>query len=151
MGKDRLFTGQVIGTKEWVEGYYYECIRNMKAESFIKTLTDTFHVVPESVGQFTGLTDINNVRVFEGSILEFQDKWEWYRAEWWAKVRSCSNPEERAEVQRKYYALPTEKRVVEYDIETGYNFSVSDLKSGYFVVIGNITDNPELIQTKTAW
>ena len=36
-------------------------------------------IIPETVGQWTGLTDKNGVNVFSGDNLRFSNKYEWYK------------------------------------------------------------------------
>lgn len=104
-------------------------------------------VEPElEIMQFTGLLDKNGKEVYEGDILEFSDKWEWYRGDYGIKTL-FADEEERKELKAKYDAEPMYRRVVEFDPFEGYQFSKSDLKN-YFVVVGNIYENPELLNEK---
>jgi uncharacterized phage protein (TIGR01671 family) len=82
-------------------------------------------VLPETVGQFTGLTDKNGKKIFEGDV-----------------VRT-----DKFNTSSKYY-------VIKYDLLFGafigeennaMYFTIFDGDSDQFEVIGNIHDNPELI------
>jgi uncharacterized phage protein (TIGR01671 family) len=94
--------------------------------------------------QFTGLYDKNGKEIYEGDIIEFTDKWEWYRREWASKFW-FADTEQTEKLLKEYHALPTEKMAVSFDMSEGVNFSVNDLEQGRWEVIGNIHENPELL------
>lgn len=70
MKREILFTGKRIDNGEWVEGYFYEecgatyIIEDRQKETMLNRNTP-YKVLPETVGQFTGLTDKNGVKIFE--------------------------------------------------------------------------------------
>lgn len=93
--------------------------------------------------QYTGLKDKNGKEIYEGDILEFTDKWEWYRSSYGIKMNFAGQSELK-ELQEKYAAEPMHRREVKFDPLEGYGLSKGDLED-YFEIIGNIYENPELL------
>ena len=136
--RDYLFRGKRKDNGEWVEGYlviaderYFiakcpECITSLYYPDDIYSFTGFVEVIPETVGQYTGLTDKNGKGIFEGDIVK-TDK----------------------------FSEPNKQYIIKYDLLFGafighdrYNFYfvTFDGDSDEFEVIGNIHDNPELMK-----
>lgn len=128
--RDILFRGKRKDNGKWAYGYLY--IRNdgQYEISFYSKYFDserfTYDVIPETVGQYIGLTDKNGKKIFEGDIL-----------------RRAYHPYE--DVAIEWFDGSFRFREVNKPKDYGYSCvccvqnAVSNLK-----IIGNIYDHPEL-------
>ena len=141
--REILFRGKRLQGGDWVEGYFFKSDINKRArESGKATLIftpdcDTFITVPEchnsfmvvsdTVGQYTGLTDKNGKRIFEGDI---------------AKVLQGKD-KDIAYVGFENGAFMLYPKTGNIYERTLWEYWYNDW---YVEVIGNITDNPELLE-----
>ena len=141
--REILFRGKRLQGGDWVEGYFFKSDINKRArESGKATLIftpdcDTFITVPEchnsfmvasdTVGQYTGMKDKNGKRIFEGDVakvLQGKDKdiaYVGFENGAFMLYPKTGNIYERTLWEYWYN---------DWDVE----------------VIGNITDNPELLE-----
>ena len=135
--REILFRGKRTDNGEWVKGYYCNLGGNhpriLKENIFIGKIGRVLEfknidVILETIGQYTGLTDKNGVRIFEGDILcGFLDE---------------DYPEHKTIVTVEWYEYMWVTRQGNYHPDS---FEESD--TDWFEVIGNIYDNPELLET----
>ena len=68
--REYIFCGKRVDTEEWIEGYLgYNKVRK---QYYIMDDVDSFPIPvhKESVGQYTGMKDVADKRIFEGDIME---------------------------------------------------------------------------------
>ena len=78
MTREILFRGKRTDNGEWVEGFY-SCVLDThyiitgRFDSLTNGIinSEAYKVDPSTVGQFTGLTDRNGVKIFEGDIVRY--------------------------------------------------------------------------------
>lgn len=74
MTREILFRGKRVNNGEWVEGSYWYSRRSNTYQHFVFDDEGVWvGVDPNTVGRFTGLTDRNGVKIFEGDIVRYGD------------------------------------------------------------------------------
>lgn len=73
--REILFRGKRKDNGEWVYGdlVHWWGRHNTKPDIQIYNNVQRFNVIPESVSEFTGLTDKNGKKIFEGDIVDIKD------------------------------------------------------------------------------
>ncbi len=143
-----VFRGKRVDNGEWVYGvpikkygktyiidvgqsFLYSTYHKKSVNDF---LTRVYEVVPKTVGQYTGLTDKNGKKIFEGDILKIYPDCDYLEDFEISKVYSYNG------------VLCVDYHTSEYDA-TAIGFAY-DIDETEFEVIGNIHDNPELLEVK---
>lgn len=128
--RDILFRGTRKDNAEWVYGYYefyngghYINIQTDRVNSGGYPIREFIKVIPETVGQYTGLTDKNGKRIFEGDIVKGEN---------WLHKDHCIH---RVVFNEGGFYF------IDKDGDPWHHDHIND-----FEIIGNIHDNPELLE-----
>lgn len=144
--REILFRGKRTDDGKWVYGHYIKATHHWHSygvhEDWIATDTvqnggwcnvrGKYAVLPETVGQYTGLTDKNGKKIFEGDIVEGH-----CHSQWSHRLQRCVVEYDRDGFLARHY-------VVQGGVERFFSYKV--LFSKDVVLIGNIHDNPELMK-----
>lgn len=156
MMREILFRGKRKDNGEWIYGNYCgaEYLQSEGIEHLIIEIPKTGcskQIILETVGQFTGLTDTNGKKIFEGDIVRYTDEESYY-------------PEEQCEFIGKIvfeigaFGIATNDNIpIDLNCWCGndnfvslwelyWNLSVEGEMLDMIEVIGNIHDNPELLK-----
>lgn len=144
MSREIKFRGIRSDNKEWVYGYYQFTIYSEAYKRDLNLNQDNAHhiypahidsspkeVIPDTVGQFTGLKDKNGLDIYEGDILDSSEK-----------VPMIF------EVYYEDGGFKYGKRDRSVDIGFSGHRWLQNILSR-FHVIGNIHQNPELLNNKS--
>lgn len=118
-------------TGEWVEGsLFVPDLPTTPTQICMGTniVRISYDVMPETVGQFTGLTDKNGTKIFEGDILKLGGD-------------NLPHWHEEGDVVEVYYVGGAFEPLGDYDSDCG-----TAVVARFCEVIGNIHDNPELLK-----
>lgn len=149
--REILFRGKRKNNNEWIEGFVFDddmvenpkiFIGSLVIEPYKGTADDEWDITgvafdevnPETVGQFTGLLDKNGKKIYEGDIVKCNHGITWLID---FELNAFVVKDYSMEI---YFALFEQW---EYDWKNKKHIPPSPNK---FEVIGNIFDNPELLE-----
>lgn len=125
--REILFRGKRIDNDEWTEGYLFkQWNRTFLLWGMTGDIPNMIEVIPETVGQYTGLTDKNGKKVFEGDVVEY--------------AGSCG---EIVFAECRGSFLSREK-----DMYCEWLSTLPRYGTGIMEIIGNIYDNKDLLEDK---
>lgn len=133
--REILFRGKQVDNGEWIKGFLTKSRNIEEKPALLKPCIDyeekgvmmSSIVDPSTVGQFTGLADKNGNKIFEGDILIFYNGEEFsnYEVIWFGNA---------------YKVLMEGEMEIQDDLDLFF--------CEHSEVIGNIHDNPELLEEK---
>lgn len=142
--REILFRGKRIDNGAWVEGgvisvdldtyserekeKYTHCIIKPKTEFYRGDLAEFNFVIPETIGEFTGMTDINGKKIFEGDIVHVKS----------FNMRGSLYTDSNFSVTAKFGAW--------WLLRENKHVQALAVWKCFCEVIGNVHDNPELLQ-----
>lgn len=138
--REILFRGKRADTGEWIEGYYVVLFRwtGDKNPTPAIQVADCYsfrEIIPETVGQYTGLKDKNGKKIFEGDIIAYRKGClavSFDFASFGFLFEGCNGEEGYSHV------IPFN------DYENGIYIDRKTYQIDYEIV-GNVFDNPELL------
>ena len=150
-----LFRGKRVDNGEWVEGslitdvFYRVGEGNKNSIPYILSVSGIdydswedldddyglYEVDPDTVGQYTGLTDKNGKKIFEGDIIKIFPDCDYLDDYDISKVYSYNG------------IFCVDYHVDDFD-STALGFLESYIPDCAFEIIGNIHDNPELLEVR---
>lgn len=136
--REILFRGKRLDLGCWIFGYF---MLDPSGRTFIGKYSplgkfwDWVEVDPDTVGQYTGLTDIMGAKIFEGDIVKFRHGGEF-------KAGGIYHRNYAVEFVNTYvtYGLRLRNKSIFFPLKQSTTY-MHDV-----IVIGNIHDNPDLLR-----
>lgn len=143
--RDILFRGKRVDNGEWIDGCLIWTLERDRYFIREQDFGVEVEVIPETVGQFTGLTDKNGKKIFDGDLIkvnEIHEHWNqdifqlrFFKGMWtlWADG-----------IDSRYVSFGFFfHRAVQ---NNKFHSDCMCVNGSLFEIIGNIHDNPELIK-----
>lgn len=126
MNREIIFRGKRIYSGKWAEGYLFKTWnRTYLLWGMTGDVPNMVEVKPQTVGQYTGLTDKNGKKIFEGDIVKF------------------SHPAfNKSRIGVISYEMNEAGFVLRYKGDYCWIAYIDE----FYEVIGNVYDNPELLE-----
>lgn len=135
--REILFRGKRVDNGKWITGYYsyYEtCHDHFIITDMSYDMPDMEQVIPETVGEYTGFTDKNGKKIFEGDIVRFD------------YVNDDGN--DAHEDFLIFFEHGAFRAQYLGNIKCAPNTLYDEIGTDECYVIGNKWDNPELLEMK---
>lgn len=123
MNREILFRGKRQDYGVWVEGYYMHNFWNDGGDTIHFPDGGCCEIISETLGQYTGLTDKNGRKIFEGDIVGDAEEGRLYKMIW-------------SQENMRYYI--EDENGEQWDFDSNYSISLE--------VVSNVFDNPELLR-----
>ena len=156
--REILFRGKKVNKDKWIYGVPLKGTPDDETETII--IESVFcceeyfcrgcnfdPVIPETVEQFTGLTDKNGKKIFEGDIVKYTRKNMYapetsFHKQDLVSIHIIEWDNKDCMFEQKHYSLES-KRIIG---SGGLPFEDDRANENIIEVIGNIHDNPELLE-----
>lgn len=134
MNREILFKAKRKDNGKWVEGYYQKRFDLDGSEQHLifwsksYTVWEYAEINPDTICQYTGLTDKNGKRIWENDIVEERH---------------------RGVITMRYHVLWDFKETSwMFETKSSARYGIYAINQRKFEVVGNIFDNPDLLEVK---
>ena len=143
--REILFRGKRVDNGEWIFGFYFNVPEHYKSDLSGKSIIISinnglfFEVMSETVRQYTGLKDKNGKKIFEGDIVKYDIAYgiQYKNDDCCEKLNTFI---ETVKFENgEFFPIPKFSECEDYYYSYEYR---------NFEVIGNIYDNPELLESE---
>lgn len=131
--REILFRGKQLSNSEWVYGFIIKTSGTYYIIDKDDDKNITYKIIPETVGQYTGLCDKNGKKIFEGDIIDASN-------EWWNAAGPAGHDSPVILVEWENDLCGFEP-FANYDCDCGVYINAKNCG-----VLGNIHDNPKLLK-----